>query len=202
MALCCSWFDINGVADGSMIKQQGISRLLHDLHEVYYELFAMDLHKRLSLYHRNSCSASPPDIFTSLSNCFGRLAEPNRADGDGATSSTGLTSRLNPARSDHDHRQTDNTQAPNETDNGLNGSGLSTSWIRPADRYIGDKLRDSTWSHIHAATLLTRQGDDVNARLHATIANQALKEAAHYMSEEDYTILCDEVSAGFNELSR
>ena len=65
---------------------------------------------------------------------------------------------------------------------------------------MGDKLRDSTWTHIHAAKLHARQGDVTNADLHAGIAHDALKEAINYMTKEDYKVLCEEVAKAFKEL--
>lgn len=67
---------------------------------------------------------------------------------------------------------------------------------------MGEKLKDSIWSHTHAATLHGRQGNVSNAKLHAKIANDALKEAAHYMSEKDYKVLCDEVAISLKELEK
>ena len=72
--------------------------------------------------------------------------------------------------------------------------------LKTNDPYLGEKLKDSTWSHIHAAQLQARQGNTINAKLHAGIANDALKEAAHYMSDKDYKDLCNEVTAIFKKL--
>ena len=74
--------------------------------------------------------------------------------------------------------------------------------INTSDRHMGEQLKDSIWSHTHAATLNTRQGNVSKAKLHAQIANNALKEAAHYMSEEDYKVLCDEVAMTLKELDK
>ena len=65
---------------------------------------------------------------------------------------------------------------------------------------MGEKLKHSTWSHIHTATLQARQGSLKNAKMNATIANDAFKEAAHYMSEEDYKAFCIEVAKAFEVL--
>jgi hypothetical protein len=51
---------------------------------------------------------------------------------------------------------------------------------------IADKLRKSTWEHIHAVHRATRQGDKANARMHASIAKSAAAEAGHFMSKADY----------------
>ena len=65
---------------------------------------------------------------------------------------------------------------------------------------MGENLKDSTWSHIHTAMLHARQGNVINAKLHARIANDALKQAAHYLSEEDYKVLCEELTKVFKKL--
>ncbi len=57
------------------------------------------------------------------------------------------------------------------------------SEINPA---IKEQLSKSTWSHIHAAIRNARQGKKTEARLYGELANNALKEAAHYMSEDEY----------------
>ena len=72
--------------------------------------------------------------------------------------------------------------------------------MKTSNPYMGEKLKESTWSHLHAAQLHARQGNIDNAKLHAGIANDALKEAAHYMSEDDYKDLCDEVAMVFKKL--
>ena len=59
--------------------------------------------------------------------------------------------------------------------------------------YLGDKMVSSTWTHIHSALLYAHQGDATKAKLHMDIANQALKEAAHYMNDDEYNQFVEEV---------
>ncbi len=66
--------------------------------------------------------------------------------------------------------------------------------------YVGDKLKNSTWTHIHAALRMTRQGDKSSAKLHADIANSALKEASHFMSVEEYKVFCEQVMDALSEI--
>jgi hypothetical protein len=51
---------------------------------------------------------------------------------------------------------------------------------------VGEKIKSRALEHMNKALLLARKGDRENARLHADIANSAVKEAARYMSEGEY----------------
>lgn len=62
------------------------------------------------------------------------------------------------------------------------------------DREAGGKLKQSTWDHIHSALRLMRQGDAENARLHSKIANNAMKEAGHYLPADEYRAFVSEVT--------
>lgn len=173
------------------------SHLLHELYMLYHRLFAIDLRKRMSLYHRHTGSNEAPDISTSLTQNLDKLApagKPRTVDTASTTS----------ARSS---KRTENTKPSGKPRRGI--SRIVNTFTRPkkiftrmktSDPYMGEKLKESTWSHIHAAQLQARQGNTDIAKLHAGIANDALKEAAHYMSEDDYKVLCDEVTMVINKL--
>ena len=66
--------------------------------------------------------------------------------------------------------------------------------------FVGDRLKKSAWIHIHAALRLARQGDKKSAKLHADIANSALKEASHFMPVEEYKIFCEQVTDALSEI--
>ncbi|KPK50686.1 MAG: hypothetical protein AMS22_11870 [Thiotrichales bacterium SG8_50] len=51
----------------------------------------------------------------------------------------------------------------------------------------------SAVEHIHAAHRSALKGDSTNARLHATIAKEAIKDAARYMSDDEYEGFIDQV---------
>jgi len=187
-----------------MTTKHGLNRLSRTLHELYYKLCAMDLHKRMNFYHRNTGTNKTPDISASLTKNIDKLAPASKPTNAGTTNaaasaatagSSKRTGKLNIAKQ------------PGQQTGWLNKVVSSVS--RPKkiykskitpDPYMGDKLKDSAWSHIHAALLHARQGEAITAKLHADIANEALKEAAHYMSEEDYKVLCEEVAKAFKEL--
>ncbi len=184
-----------------MTTKNGINRLLRALHELYDKLCDMDLHKRISLYHRNTGTNVAPDIRDSLIEHIDKLApasKPSGADADNATSA-GFSKRPGKPQ---------NAKPRSRQHGWLNK--VVTGFKRPqkkiykskiaSDPYMGEKLKNSTWSHIHTALLQLRQGDASNAKMHAGFANEALKEAAHYMSEEDYKVFCEEVAKAFKDL--
>jgi hypothetical protein len=182
-----------------MTTKHGLNRLSRALRELYYKLCDMDLHKRMNFYNRNTGTDKAPDISASLTKHTDKLAPDSKPTGPGATSTA-------TARSSKIATKPDNAKLPNQQPGWLNK--VVNSIIRPKkftskitpDPYMGDKLKDSTWSHIHTALLHARQGEANTAKLHADIANEALKEAAHYMSEEDHKVLCEEVAKAFKEL--
>lgn len=52
---------------------------------------------------------------------------------------------------------------------------------------VGEKLMQSTWDHLHASIRYARAGNSESARLHASIMDSALKEAAHFLDDEVYS---------------
>ena len=183
-----------------MHTKQGISHLLQDLHELYYKLCAIELRKRMKIYHHDTYTNDTPDISASLTKHLHKLAPLDKPGRTGTASTATPPSAIRPARH-YSEKQ------PRRQRRGI--TRMVSIFFRPqkvftsikaSNQYIGDKLKDSIWSHTHAATLHARQGNISNAKLHAQIANDALKEAAHYMSEKDYKVLCDEVAMSFKKL--
>lgn len=193
------WIDNIAVA-GDMNKEHGISHLLRDLHELYYRLCAIDLHKRMNLYHHNAGANAVPDISTSISMLFDKLAPTSKPNRAGTASTTKTIASKRPARPDNTKQPSRQRQEIIKAVSAFVRPQKTFTSIKTSNQYMGDKLRDSTWTHIHAAKLHARQGDVTNAELHAGIAHDALKEAVNYMTEEDYKVLCEEVAKTFKEL--
>jgi len=187
-------------AENEMTSKSGFNRLLHDLHELYYKLSAIDLRKRMSLYHRNTATRNIPDIATELTARFDKLAAAGKSHG--ATADPGASNQSSAVPVQPDEVKQSSSQSP-----GI--MSMVSAFIRPkkvftqiniTDQHLGEKLKQSTLTHMHTAMLQARQGNAANAKLHADIANNALHEAAHYLSEEDYEGLCREVAETFKEL--
>jgi len=63
--------------------------------------------------------------------------------------------------------------------------------------YLSEKLKATVWEHIHNTIRYAKQDNIATAKLHADIAGQALEEAAHYMSDEEYSNLIFQVEECF-----
>jgi len=56
----------------------------------------------------------------------------------------------------------------------------------PLPPSAGENLKQSTWEHLHASIRCAKAGDKAAARLHASIMDSALREAAHFLGHEEY----------------
>lgn len=177
-----------------MSKKRGISRLLHDLYELYYKLCAIDLRKRLNLYHRNTDAHEVPDISASLSKHFDKLAPTSKPNSTGTASNTKSIASKRPGRTDNEKQSSTQPQGIIKAVSTVIRPQNTFTKIKSSNQNMGEKLKDSTWTHLHAATLQARQGNAIKAKLHAGIADDALKEAASYLTDEDYKVLCEEVT--------
>ena len=80
---------------------------------------------------------------------------------------------------------------PPATETPLTANDLS-DWISHAaresvsERHIADKLEATARSHINSALRLARQGKKQEAKIHADLAENAVKTAADYMSAESF----------------
>jgi len=68
--------------------------------------------------------------------------------------------------------------------------------------YIGNKLKESVWEHIHSTIRYARQGDVDTAKLHSKIAANALEESGHYLNNEDYSDLVFQIKNYFSEAQK
>lgn len=68
--------------------------------------------------------------------------------------------------------------------------------------HVAESLRESTWEHLHTALRLAREGNLCGAKLHADIANNALKEAARHMSADDYRDFKARIDAQLSALAQ
>lgn len=63
-----------------------------------------------------------------------------------------------------------------------------------------DHFRTSVWDHIHAAIRLTKLDQIRKAKMHAKLANNALKEAANYMDENDFQQFMTELNTSLRRI--
>ncbi|HEY9052830.1 MAG TPA: hypothetical protein VIQ03_14860 [Gammaproteobacteria bacterium] len=175
-----------------------INELLRSVNTLISKVSLLDLQKRTTSYKQHASRETQKDIATPLSSYIDKLAagQPAKASMHNNISEepagiTGATSQEIPQ-----------TQSTAVIPNNLSDYLKSHSQHSDSDSYIGDKLKASTWSHIHTAILKAREGDPRTAKLHADIANQAMKEAVHYMSDEEFRIFSEEIDHALGELKQ
>jgi len=66
----------------------------------------------------------------------------------------------------------------------------------------GNKLIQSIWDHLHSSVRSAKAGDAEAARLHAGIMDNALREAANYVTDEEYQELVKTLGKELNALTR
>jgi len=186
-----------------MIPEHEIKSLLRALQKLYSRITSLVLHKRMDSYREEAGSVADHDLATLLSDHIDSLAVPGPAN-SGKTQHQvsepnvqSATEDLAPGRHHSDHQ----VSIVSRTFNGLGRyfkSGRTQSVLDPE---LSKKLKESTWSHIHTALRLARQGEAGTAKLHLDIASQALKEAAHYMSREEHIAFTVEVQEKLGEIT-
>ena len=83
----------------------------------------------------------------------------------------------------------------------INNSELSRH-LKQADRltshlHLAEDLRSRTWEHVHAAFRFAHIGNEYNARLHARIVSDCLDELRHYIEQDEYQKLIEEIDQYF-----
>lgn len=203
-----------------------LKALINALQVLYSRVASFVLNKRMDSYHEESGSVAVDNLTTLLSDHIDRLAESgsakrgkNQAQGSERKSPAaeqnvpgpeGTTKRQTTAQNEQAAAR-DLSMARRKSDQRVTMVGRTLSGLgrylrsRPKetvlDPEMSDKLKKSTWTHIHTALRLARQGDARTAKLHLDIASQALKEAAHHMSREDHIAFTVEVEEKLGEIT-
>ncbi len=179
-----------------------INELLHSVHSLFSKVSLLDLQKRTHTYKQQANGNMQQDIATPLTDCIDKLAACHKAP-ESPILSTGEGEFLE-GNTPVESTQVVNTQTapvdgmPNDLSENMKSHSQHTS----SDSYISDKLKASTWSHIHTAILRAREGDAKTAKLHADIANHAMKEAGHYMEDAEFKLFSEEIKKALDELKQ
>jgi hypothetical protein len=180
-----------------------IKALLHALERLYSGMASRVLHTRMGAYRRRTGALADRDLAALLSDHLDRLAAVKRANrGEAAQRPVrqGVPEGKRELFEKH-HAAVTQVSVVGRAFDGL-GRYFKSSRTEPVlDAELSDKLKNSTWHHIHTALRLARQGEARTAKLHLDIASHALKEAAHYMSAEDYIAFTVEVEEKLAEIT-
>ena len=195
-----------------MAIKQDNPGLLGTLQRLYSRLSLTALHRRMGSYHKENSAGITmgKDISSSLNGHIDKLANSEHAKCKGVACEEAAkvvpadamlhTTAQTVADSQNPSPSQDQASLVSTVLDGLAKyfkSGQSEPTIQP---HVSEKLKKSTLDHIHTALRHARQGEVTTAKLHADIANQALKEVAHYMSADEYKVFAAEVEALLSEL--
>jgi len=186
-----------------MKLEREINALIHALQNLYSRIASLILKKRMGSYREETGTVAGQDLTTLLSDHIDQLADSRPASGDKTPNQISVqkvqTETQNPSlgRRQSDHQGSIISRAFN----GLGRYFKSRRTESVLDPELSEKLKKSTWTHIHNAFRLARQGDARTAKLHLDIASQALKEAAHYMSREEHIAFTVEVEEKLGEIT-
>lgn len=184
-----------------MSEKTGSQSLLGDLKRLYSSVTLSLFNQRMGQYHKDSHALANHDIASQLSSHVERLAAAEKANPTHQKQQTPAPASTEPVQanaqntSDQGQPSRPKPSAVGRIVTALSSHlrGRSSDEIQPE---LSEKLKNSAWTHVHAALRYARQGDEVNAKLHAGIACNALNEAEHYMSDE----ACSELTAEVDKL--
>lgn len=180
-----------------MTAHEGV-HLLETLKQLYSRMTALHF-KASTGPGANSGSADlPPNIALPLYEYVDRIAASAQKTSANVTSPQGSVTKTN------GHSPTAFSRDP-----ALKGElGELSVHLRDSHKHsgvfldMGDKLMQSTWDHFYTAIRLARQGDAQGARVHAGLMNNALAEAANYVSEPVYVRFAKDVMKAFDTIKQ
>ena len=178
-------------------NQDGVN-LLASLKQLYSRIMALHADDLARSSHNHSNTDSSQDIVSPLSECIDKLAA-NAVNSPVDASGSQISELEN-----HSH---DYPSISREASSGVELGELS-GHLKDSHKYsgvspgTGEKLMQSTWEHFHASIRIARQGDVKTARLHAELARNALKEAAHYLPEPVYSRFSEEILKALEDIKK
>jgi hypothetical protein len=177
-----------------MISVRDDNALLRLLKKLYSSIVMLYLRRLPKAYRRYDAEKKTPSLSSQLADCVEKIADTAVAAEHGVTDPPSVT--------------TGNIHPPHlPVSSAAAGAGGLSLFLHDTHMHsaisldAGDKLMHSTWEHIHASIRYARQGELKKARLHVQLANNAIKEAAHYVTEEVYVRFTREVEEVLKELA-
>jgi hypothetical protein len=174
--------------------------LLSIIQEMYSRVVCSILNSRIQQYCTRHHTGDEPDISSQLSKHIDSISE--HVNSTKVISQTDANNSLKQEEKSNQTRQTSKPEQSRTVDtkkaNALSkyfkqrGNGAT---LNPG---IEDTLTHSIWEHIHMSLRQARQGNTKGAKMHADIANHAYKELAHYMTEEKYIELTNDIEKELN----
>jgi len=169
--------------DGNSIKV-----LLASLLAFYSRLSALILNHRMTSYRKGDSALLDKQILAALYDIVEKTPAPETPDHPaGGTGSAAQADAVISDVSNRDAAINGRHLASSETPQKELSNRLHATLSRtPGAIHLGEKLSVSAWDHIHTSLRYVREKNASLAKMHADLANEALQQASHYMTDEEY----------------
>lgn len=166
----------------------GFDTYIRGLQRLLSALYLRELGKRIANYRQSTSDASEKELAGALNNLIDSLLA-------NAAHSTQPEVHIDDVPSDNLSPKAPVKSSPARPHPAFlptsPASDTSAERIRRAteerrNNSLGRKLWSSAVEHIHAAHRCALKGDSANANLHSNIAKEAIKDASHYLSDDEY----------------
>jgi hypothetical protein len=181
-----------------MLSNHQFRKLFDSVYQLYSDITLKVLHIRIQKYHESKHTDSSHDITKHLSKHIHHFVNKHQEATSKVTwkKSTFIVKNISHVTTLDDYKDPNSKNIINPLSDYLKNK----KYIDPSHSGIADKLILSTWDHFHAAIREARQGKIKTAKLHMDVANYAMKEVAHFLSEEEYQNFYSDIESELEKL--
>jgi hypothetical protein len=184
--------------DGNSIKV-----LLASLLGLYSRLSALILNQRMTSYRKGDSALLDKQILAALYDIVEKTPAPETPDHQ--VSGGGSAAQADKVISDVSNRdvaiKARHVTSSETPQKGPSNRLHATLSRMPSSIHLGEKLSVSAWDHIRTSLRYVHEKNVGLAKMHADLANEALKQASHYMTDEEYIELKVSVLEELQKLS-
>lgn len=170
-----------------MNKNNDFSSLLNKLQDLYSRIVSIILTTRLASYQNNNNHNL--DIENKLIEKINKIRVNNKSTHNTLLKETPKNKEQHDSTSSLDYTSKVSTRTLSDLAKYFKSKAIGSE----LNLEMSEKLKKSTWEHIHNSIRFAHLGDDTAAKINAGIANNALKEAAHFMSAEEFQLFYNEI---------
>lgn len=179
-----------------------IKNLLDSLQALYSKLSVLILDRRIKSYRKESSSHKDTQLLSALYDIVEKTPAP-APETDAVNADSRPAAQADGSNSGVSNRAPDvkPSNAPPAMSHTDLSNHLHTNLSKRSDSgHLAVKLKASAWDHIHTSLRYVREGKADLARMHADLANEALQQASHHMTDEEYIELKTSLLAELQKL--
>ena len=183
-----------------MLSSHQIQKLLDAIYQLHSKITLKVLHIRIQKHDERKHADSSYDIKKHLTKHVHYLVNIHQEATSKVTwkKSTFIVKNKPHVTTLDDYKNPDSLNIIKPLSDYLNNKKYTDS----SNSRVADKLISSTWDHFHAAIREAGQGNMETAKMHVDVANYALKEVAHFLSEEEYRSFYSDIEVEIDKLRK